>query len=385
MITVGVPCETYPGERRVALVPDAVQALQQKGITAIVEAGAGSAAGHVDSDYEARGAEISDRAGALAADAVLQVRTLGANPEAGRADLEGLRSGQIIIGFSEPLTARDEMAAVAGRGATLLAMELVPRITRAQSMDALSSMATVAGYKAVLLAAGHLPRMFPLLMTAAGTVTPSRVLIIGAGVAGLQAISTARRLGAVVEAYDVRPVVKEQVESLGAKFVELDIEAAEAEDAGGYAVAQDEDFYRRQQEAMGRLVADFDVVITTAAVPGKRAPLLVSESMVRGMAPGSLIVDLAAERGGNCDLTVAGETVDVDGVTVMGPLNLPASVPYHASQMYAQNVSALLLHLVGEQGLAIDPEDEITRAAMVCNNGAIVHSQVLELGDSVQV
>ena len=384
MTLVGVPRETFPGERRVALVPEAVQTLHNKGLKTVVECGAGSGSGHADQDYEARGSQVvSSRADLFsAADALLQVRTLGANPQAGRADLDLIRPGQILIGFSEPLSATEEMAEVAARGATLMAMELVPRITRAQRMDALSSMATVAGYKAVLLAAHNLPRMFPLLMTAAGTVTPSRVLVIGAGVAGLQAISTARRLGAVVEAYDVRPAVREQVESLGARFVELDVETGEAEDADGYAAAQDEDFYRRQQEAMGKLLAEFDVVITTAAVPGKRAPVLITEGMVTGMTSGALIVDLAAERGGNCEATEPGETVSVNGVTVMGPVNVPSTIPVHASQMYGQNVSALLLHLLGDDDLVIEPEDEITAAVMVCHDGRIVHPQVLEQGDA---
>ncbi len=384
---IGVLRETFPGERRVALIPDVLSALTQKGAQVAVETGAGEAAGHADQAYEEKGAQIaSSRADIYArADVVLQVRTFGANPEAGRADLDLVRAGQVLIGLSEPLTALEQIKELARRGATLLAVELMPRITRAQSMDVLSSMATIAGYKAVLLAAEQLPRMFPLLMTAAGTITPSRVLVIGAGVAGLQAIASARRLGAVVNAYDLRPAVKEQVESLGARFVELDLDAADTEDTGGYARAQDEDFYRRQQEAMARVVAGFDVVITTAAVPGKQAPVLITGEMVAGMAAGSIIVDVAAERGGNCQLTRPGETVTEHGVQILGPLNLAATVPYHASQMYAHNLSAFFSHLVEEGELRLDQEDEITSATLVAHQGQIVHPQVLELIDPAAV
>jgi NAD(P) transhydrogenase subunit alpha len=252
-------------------------------------------------------------------------------------------------------------------------MELMPRITRAQSMDALSSMATIAGYKAVLIAASTLPRMFPMLMTAAGTITPARVFVVGAGVAGLQAISSARRLGAKVEAYDVRPAVKEQVQSLGAKFVELPLETGQAEDKGGYATAQDESFYRRQREMMARVVASSDVVITTAAIPGRKSPVLVTAQMVTGMAPGSVIVDLAAERGGNCELTRPDEIVVEHGVTIIGPTNLPATVPYHASQMYAKNITTFLLHLVKSGALVVNPEDEITRETLVTSGGEVMH------------
>ena len=378
-MNIGIPRETFPGERRVALVPEALPSLIDKGIEIRVEAGAGEAAGFADRDYEARGAQIiAARAEAFAADTILQVRTLGANPAAGRADLELLRADQVLIGFAEPLTALEQMRELAACGVSLLAMELLPRITRAQSMDVLSSMATIAGYKAVLLAAERLPRIFPLLMTAAGTLTPARVLVVGAGVAGLQAIATARRLGAVVEAYDLRPAVREQVESLGARFVELDLDAAEAEDAGGYARGQDDDFYRRQQEAMGQVVAAFDVVITTAVVPGKKAPVLISREMVSGMDAGAIIIDLAAERGGNCELTRPGETVVEGGVQIVGPLNLPATVPHHASQMYAHNISSFLKHLAPEDALALDPDDEITSATLVLHQGQIVHPQVLE-------
>lgn len=378
---VGIPQETYPGESRVALVPETAAGLTAMGLEIIAESGAGIAAGFADAAYEARGIKlVAQRADLFAqADIVLQVRTLGANPQAGHADLELMRAGQVFIGAADPLGDLAPISAMANRGTTLFAMELIPRITRAQSMDILSSMATIAGYKAVLLAANNLPRMFPLLMTAAGTLAPARVLIIGAGVAGLQAIATARRLGATVQAYDVRPAVKEQIESLGAKFVELDIDAGDSEDSGGYAKAQDESFYDRQRQELGKVVAASDVVVTTAAIPGKPSPLLITEEAVRAMAPGSVIVDLAAERGGNCALTQAEETVVVDGVKILGPLNLPASVPYHASQMYAHNVSTFLKHLyTAEEGLRYDMEDEITRETLLARGGKIVHPRLLE-------
>ena len=379
---VGVPRETFPGERRVALVPPVVPALTGAALEVLVETGAGAGAGFPDAAYTAKGARIAASHEELFAQAevVLQVRSPGAAGEAGQADTAALRDGQTLIGFSEPLGEPAVAQAVAERGATALSMELIPRITRAQSMDALSSMASIAGYKAVLLAASALPRMFPMMMTAAGTITPARVFIIGAGVAGLQAIATARRLGARVEAYDVRPAVKEQVESLGAKFVELPLETGGSEDAGGYAKAQDESFYRRQRETMARVVAASDVVITTALVPGKTAPILVTEEMVAGMAPGGVVVDLAAERGGNCALTKGDEEVVAEnGVIVLGPTNLPATVPYHASQMYAKNISTLLLHLTREGALAIDTDDEITAGTLVSHRGQVVHPRVREL------
>ena len=378
---VGILKETYPGEQRVALIPDALPPLTAKGMEVLVEAGAGEAAGLTDQAYQEKGAEVAPSRGDIfaRADAILQVRTLGANPEAGGGDLESMRSGQIIIGLSEPLSALEQLQQLAERGVTLFAMELMPRITRAQSMDALSSMATIAGYKGVLRAAEELPRIFPLLMTAAGTLAPARVLIIGAGVAGLQAIATSRRLGAVVQAYDLRPVVKEQVESLGAQFVELELETGDAEDAGGYAKAQDEDFYRRQQEALGKVIAENDVVITTAAVPGKQAPILITGEMVAGMAPGSVIVDIAAERGGNCELTHPGETVVEHGVKILGVVNLPSTVPFHASQMYAHNISTFFRHLAPEGELQLDMEDEITRETLVAREGQIVNPRVREL------
>ncbi len=377
---VGIPKETCPGEHRVALVPEAVANLVGQGLEVVLEEGAGAGAGFPDSAYVERGAQLVVRADLFArADIVLQVRTLGANPQVGRADLDHVRDGQIFIGAAEPLGDMAPLKDLAERGATLFAMELMPRITRAQSMDILSSMATVAGYKAVLLAAEHLPRMFPLLMTAAGTVTPARVLIIGAGVAGLQAIATARRLGATVQAYDVRAAVKEQIESLGAKFVELDLDAGDSEDSGGYAKAQDESFYDRQREELGKVVAESDVVISTAAIPGKPSPLLITAEAVRAMAMGSVVVDLAAERGGNCALSKAGETVVESGVQILAPLNLPATVPYHASQMYSHNIATFLKHLYdSEEGIQCDMEDEITSATLVARGGQIVHPRLLD-------
>ena len=379
---VGVPKEPFPGERRVALVPGVLPSLAKASLDVLVETAAGEEAGFPDSAYADKGARIAESHAQLfaEADVVLQVRSPGAAGEAGRADIELLRPGQTLIGFSEPLAEPAVARAVAERGASALSMELIPRITRAQSMDALSAMATIAGYKAVLLAAGALPRMFPMMMTAAGTITPARVFVVGAGVAGLQAIASARRLGARVEAYDVRPAVKEQVESLGATFVELPLETSESEDAGGYAKAQDESFYRRQRETMTRVVATSDVVITTALVPGRTAPVLVTAEMVAGMAPGAVVVDLAAERGGNCELTQGDEVVvSPNGVTVLGPTNLTSTVPYHASQMYAKNISTLLLHLTKDGALALDLDDEITAGTLVCHQGQVVHPRVQEL------
>ena len=386
---LGVPKETFPGERRVAIVPAVMPTLKKLGIEVVVESGAGEAAGFPDAAYAAEKAVIASRQDVFQADIVAVVRTPGANPAAGSADLPLLRGDQILIGFAEPLTAVEAARQVAERGATLVAMELVPRITRAQSMDALSSMATVAGYKAVLLAASVLPRMFPMLNTAAGTVAAARVFVIGAGVAGLQAIATARRLGARVEAYDVRPAVKEQIQSLGARFVELPIEAGDAQDAGGYAKAQDESFYRRQRDMMLKTVTATDAVITTAAIPGKRAPILITAEMVQAMPPGSVIVDLAAATGGNCELTQPDETVVRHGVTIIGPTNLPASVPYHASQMYARNVVTIVQHLVqrekgpdgkatGAPRLTLDMNDEITKEIVVTRGGGVVHPRVRE-------
>ena len=377
---VAVPQESFPGETRVALIPASVSALKKAGMEVVVQSCAGLEAGFSDQQYTEKGAKIAqNRAGLFAADIVLQVRAAGANPQAGQADLDHLRKDQILIGMCDPLGTPRSATQVADSGATLFALELLPRITRAQSMDVLSSMATVAGYRAVLLAAAALPKMFPMLMTAAGTVTPAKVFIMGVGVAGLQAIATARRLGAVVSANDIRPAVKEQVESLGAKFVQLQLNTAAAEDKGGYAKEMGEEFLTKQREMIARVVAESDVVITTAAVPGKKAPTLLTAEMVDGMSPGSVIVDLAAERGGNCELTTPGETVVENGVKILGPANLPAEVPYHASQMYAKNISTFLLHLVEDGQLKLDLEDEITRDTLITRNGSVVNRQVCEL------
>lgn len=371
---LGVSKETFPGERRVALVPSALPALAKAGLEVLIEPGAGAEAGFPDAEYQAQGARLAaTRAEVFAkADIILQVRGLGANPEAGRADLEMFHPGQLVIALLEPLTEAAALQALAGRGVTAFALELIPRITRAQSMDVLSSMATLAGYKAAVLAAAELPKIFPMLMTAAGTIKPARVLVIGAGVAGLQALATARRLGAVTQGYDVRPAAREQVESLGAKFVELPLEAADAETSGGYARAMDAEFYRRQGELLAQVAAASDVIIATAAVPGRRAPVLLTAAMVRAMARGSVIVDLAAERGGNCELTRPGETVIESGVTILGPVNLASTLPYHASQMFARNVTAFLKNLIREGRPALDADDEIIRETMVVREGEVV-------------
>ena len=372
---VGVPAESMRGERRVALVPAVVSTIGASGAEVLVESGAGDASGFPDEDYSAAGARIAASAAELLAEADIVVRL--AAPE-GEAELEGLREGQTLVGLLNPLGNAEGIAALAGRGVSAFALELLPRISRAQPMDALTSMATIAGYRAVLLAAATLPKLFPLMMTAAGTVTPARVLVIGAGVAGLQAIATARRLGAVVHAYDVRPAVAEQVESLGARFVELDLDAGDAEDAGGYAQAMGEEFYQRQREELARVVADSDVVISTAAVPGSAAPLLVTAEAVAAMRSGAVIVDLAAETGGNCALTQPGEHVEAEGVTILGPLNLPAEAPFDASQMYARNVASFLGHVLDEGALSLDTDDEIVRGALVAHGGQVVHPRVRE-------
>ncbi len=377
---VGVPKEIFPGERRVGLVPLVVPNLAKAGMEVLVEKGAGVEAGYPDAAFTEKGAKIApDRAAVFsAADIVVQVLCYGSNDRTGKADLPLMRRDQSLVGFLRPMGSKEIVQEIARTGVNAFSVELMPRTTRAQSMDALSSMATVCGYKAVLIAADVLPKLFPMLTTAAGTITPARVLIIGAGVAGLQAIATARRLGAVVSGYDLRPAVKEQVQSLGARFVELPLEAAGAQDARGYATAQDENFYKRQRELMGQVVRESDVVITTAVVPGKKAPILVTAEMVRGMAPGSVIVDLAAERGGNCELTRPEETAVEHGVTIIGKINLASTVPYHASQMYARNVTTFLLHLVKQGKLQIDLQDEITRETLLTRGGDVVQSRIRE-------
>jgi len=377
---VGVPRESFPGERRVALVPAAIPNLTKAGLEVVVEAGAGVAAGYPDQDYAAKGAKIlTDRAGVFrAADIVVQILCYGSNDKTGKADVPLFRNGQVLVGFLRPLGSIETIQEIASKGVTSFSVELMPRTTRAQSMDVLSSMATICGYKAVVLAADTSPRIFPMLTTAAGTITPGRVLVIGAGVAGLQAIATARRLGAVASAYDLRPAAKEQVQSLGGRFVELPIEAKDAEDARGYARAQDENFYKRQRELLGKVVAESDVVISAAVIPGKKPPILVTKEMVASMAPGSVIIDLAGERGGNCELTRPGEIVVEHGVTIIGWFNLASTVPYHASQMYARNVSAFLLHLVKDGKLQLNMEDEIVRETMLTRGGEVVNARVRE-------
>jgi NAD(P) transhydrogenase subunit alpha len=377
-VIIGVPKESYPGERRVALVPVVIPNLAKAGFQVIVEAGAGEQAGYPDALYLEKGAQIlPDRAAVFSgADIVVQVLGYSSNEVAGKADLPLLHRGQVLIGFLQPLGSAEVLQRIAQTGVTSFAVELIPRTTRAQSMDALSSMATVSGYKAVLIAADALPRLFPMMTTAAGTVTPARVLIIGVGVAGLQAIATARRLGAVVSAYDLRPAVKEQVQSLGGRFVELPIEATNAQDARGYGTAQDETFYAKQRELLGRVIAESDVVITTAVVPGKKAPILVTAEMVKGMAPGSVIFDLAAERGGNCELTRPGETIVEHKVTIIGRTNVASEVPYHASQMYARNLTTFLLNLVKDGKLRPASEDDIIRETLLTRDGEIVNPRV---------
>jgi NAD(P) transhydrogenase subunit alpha len=380
-LKIGVPKETFDDERRVALVPEVAAQYVKQGHTVALESGAGEAAGFPDDAYTAKGVTIAkDRDEIFKTyDVILQVRGAGANRDNAKGDLKQYRSGQLIIGHFEPLTEPNFFKKVAETGALTFAIELLPRITKAQAMDALSSMATIAGYKAALLAADAAPKLFPLLMTAAGTVSPAHVLVIGAGVAGLQAIATARRLGAVVSGYDIRTAVKDQVKSLGAKFVELDLEAEEAEEKGGYAKAMGEEFYRRQQELLASVIKNSDVVITTAAVPGKKAPVLVNEDMVKQMKDGSVIVDLAAERGGNCELTKPGETVLKHGVNILGPLNLPSSIPFHASQMYARNLSGFVRHLAENGGLQPNRDDEIIKDTLLTCEGKIVNERLNEI------
>jgi NAD(P) transhydrogenase subunit alpha len=377
---VGVPRESYPAERRVALIPSVIANLKKAGLEVVVEQDAGLEAGYPNAEYAAKGAKIAaDRAEVFrTADIIVQVLCYGSNDKTGKADVPLYRPGQLLIGFLRPLGQVDVVQDIARAGVASFAVELMPRVTRAQSMDALSSMATVSGYRAVLIAANTLSRLFPMMTTAAGTIPPARVLVIGAGVAGLQAIATARRLGAVTSAYDLRPAVKEQVQSLGARFVELPIEAQNAQDAGGYAQAQDESFYNRQRELLARVVAESDVVITAAVIPGKKAPVLITREMVAGMAPGSVIVDLAAERGGNCELTQIGENFITDGVTIIGWVNVGSSVPHDASQLYARNMVAFLTHLVKDGKPRLEADDEIIRSTLVTRDGDVVNARVRE-------
>jgi H+-translocating NAD(P) transhydrogenase subunit alpha len=377
---VGVPRESFPGELRVALTPAVVPSLTKAGLEVVLETGAGVRAGYPDADYVSKGAKmLAQRAEVFRmADIIAQVLCYGSNDKTGKDDLPLFRRDQVLIGFLRPLGSLETVQEIAASGVASFSLELMPRTTRAQSMDALSSMGTISGYKAVLIAADTLPRIFPMLTTAAGTITPGRVFVIGAGVAGLQAIATARRLGAVTSAYDMRPAAKEQVHSLGARFVELPIEATDAQDADGYARAQSEDFYRRQRELLGRVVAESDVVITAAVIPGQKSPVLVTREMVARMAPGSVIVDLASERGGNCELTKTGEVVIEHGVSIIGWINIAGRVPYHASQLYGRNLSAFLLHLVQEGKLRLNLEDEIIRSTLVTRQGQIVNPRVRE-------
>lgn len=378
---VGVPKEIYPGEPRVALTPVVVPMLAKAGLEVAIEAGAGLAAGYPDAQYLEKGAKVlPDRAAVFAqAEIIVQVLGCGANDKNGASDLDLMRRGQLLVAFLRPLGSAETVQQIAKTGVTSFAVELMPRTTRAQSMDALSSMASLAGYKAVLIVADTLPRIFPMMTTAAGTITPSRVLVIGAGVAGLQAIATAKRLGAVISAYDVRPAAKEQVQSLGARFVELPLEAQDAQDARGYAKAQDESFYAKQRELLGKVIAESDAVITTAVVPGKKAPVLVTAEMVKGMAPGSVILDLAAERGGNCELTRPEETYITDNrVTIIGKINLAAGVPHHASQMYARNLTSFLTNLVKDGKVRPAESDEIIRETLLTQDGEVVNTRVRE-------
>jgi NAD(P) transhydrogenase subunit alpha len=378
-LVVGVPRETFPGEARVALVPAVLPQLSKAGVDVVVEAHAGDGAGFPDESYVAHGARIGSRDDVFGADIVVQVRTCGMNPEKGRDDIDRFRPDQIVAGMADPLVCPAGVQQAAERKVIGFALDFMPRITRAQSMDVLSSQATVIGYKAVLMAADRLPRLFPMLTTAAGTVPPAQVFVIGAGVAGLQAIATARRLGAVVQGYDVRPAAQEDIESLGGRAVLLPLQPGDAEDKSGYAKELGEAFYRRQQELMAQVVAGVDVVITTALIPGKRAPMLITAEAVAGMQPGSVIIDCAAERGGNCELTQANKrVVSENGVTVLGPTNLPADVPHDASVMYAKNVVAFLQLLVKDGKLVVDEDDEIIRGTMVTKDGEIVHKRVLE-------
>ncbi len=377
---VGVPKEIYPGERRVALVPLVIPNLVKAGFEVAVEMGAGVAAGYPDAQFAEKGAKIlPDRAAVFSsADIIVQLLVYGSNDINGAEDVPLYRREQVLVGFLRPFGERQTVTQIAEKGVTSFSVELMPRTTRAQSMDALSSMATICGYKAVLMAADSHPRLFPMMTTAAGTITPARVLIIGCGVAGLQAIATARRLGAVVSAYDVRPAAKEQVQSLGGRFVELPIEAKDAQDARGYATAQGEDFYRRQRELLAKVVSESDVVITAAVIPGKKSPVLVTADMVRGMAPGSVLVDIASERGGNCELTEMGRVVVKHGVMLIGTINVASGVPYHASQMYARNITNFLVHLVKDGKMQLNMQDEITRETLVTHGGQVVNPRVRE-------
>jgi NAD(P) transhydrogenase subunit alpha len=377
---LGIPKETLEGEKRVAIVPSHVPLLQKLGFIVHLESGAGLSAGFTDKMYEDEGVRFIQSQEELFDDAkvILHVRGLGTSNDKEASFMKYLNENHILIGLLDPFNNSDIVKNLASKKVKSFAMELIPRISRAQSMDVLSSQANIAGYKAALIAADSLPKMFPMMMTSAGTITPARVFVIGAGVAGLQAIATCNRLGAIVSAYDIRPIVKEQVQSLGAKFIEFELETEQAEDKGGYAKEMDEAFYKKQREMMSKVISENDVVIATAAVPGKKAPVLVTKEMVLGMKQGSVIVDLAAEQGGNCEVTEPGSSVQVDGVTVSGPLNIPSLVPFHSSQMYSKNITNFLSLMVKEGKIEIDTEDEVIRGSLVTDNGEIVNSNIKE-------
>ena len=376
---VAVIKERFPGEHRVALVPTVVGALVKSDHDVLVESDAGLAAGFSDTDYEQAGGTIVSRDDAFEADCILTIRACGAAGETWESDRKRMSKKSVIIGMVDPLGDVQACLEDAKTGATIYALELVPRITRAQSMDVLSSQANIAGYEAVLLGATALKKILPMMTTAAGTIRPAKALILGAGVAGLQAIATAKRLGAQVLAYDVRPAVKEQVESLGAKFVELDLETQSSETKGGYAKAMTDEFYKKQQELLGKVIAECDLVVTTALIPGKPAPLLITKGMVEGMKPGSVIVDLAAERGGNCEMTTPGETTCFNGITILGPTNLPAEVATHTSQLYSKNIVTFLNHLISCGFPQETSDDEICQETLVAQNGQVVHARVRDL------
>lgn len=378
---IGVPKETFAGENRVSLVPANVGGLSKAGYEVMIESGAGEASGYPDRAYTEKGAKIARSRKLLfqSAGIILQVRGYCANPNAGEADFDMMQENQVMIGFMKPCSNAKYVKRVSERRVDIFAMELIPRISRAQSMDTLSSMMTISGYKAVLLAADTLPKMFPLFMTAAGTIAPAKVFVIGAGVSGLQAIATARRLGAVVTGYDIRPAVREQVESLGARFVELELETDSAEGKGGYAKAMGEDFYKKQRELMKKVISESDVVITTAAIPGRKAPILITEEMVEAMPAGSVVVDVAAEGGGNCELTEIDETVVKHGVTIIGKTNLPSTIPYHASQMYSNNITKFLINMTREGKLEFNMEDEIIRDTLVSKDGEFINTKIFQV------
>jgi NAD(P) transhydrogenase subunit alpha len=375
-MVVGVPRENRAGETRVALTPTALPQLTKAGFDVVIESGAGAAAGYPDEVYTDRGARIGSRDDVFAADVLVQVNVMDGDPA--NAEIARLRQGQVVVGAVAPFARPELVKAISATGATLFALELVPRTTRAQSMDILSSQAAVAGYKAVLIGAAELPKMFPLLTTAAGTIAPAKVFIVGAGVAGLAAIANSRRLGALVEAYDVRPAAREEVESLGARFVELPLETGQEEGSGGYAKQLSEETIKKQQELMAKTVAASDVVITTAQVQGSKAPVIITTEMVKGMAPGSVIVDLAAEQGGNCEPTVAGEVVDVDGVRVIGVVNLPGDIPVHSSQLFGKNVANFLGLMVADGKLDPGVDDDVIRESVVAMGGDVVNNRVRE-------